>query len=324
MTAFPQTFNLVSSAGGTTFTMLNGLIKSPSTGATFIARGINVYQESQGVVSTNNACQPLTTLFPKCNFIRMVARDSPYQPASYFQTFINQATALGIVVEIEHHVGAGGGVPPLTGSDLTAENAWFQGLATAFKSNPYVWFGTMNEPSGPGNTLTTQQLSNYNTIRAAGNSSPIMLEVLGGYGSGIQVLGSGEGLTPNSAYAGMTNVIWDVHIYNGLPDFKTGNNTNSYSTSQTFLNGMVLGYISQAQTIPSADGTVPVIIGEYGISTDDENLDPGGTQTCIAVQQSGVGCAAWNWQSGGSYDILTTNNNALTTYGAQVAGWINS
>ncbi len=215
-------------------------------------------------------------------------------------------------------------MPPLSGSALTSEDNWFASLAAAFASNPYVWFGTLNEPSGPGSTLSAEQVSNYNAIRGAGNNSPIMMEVLGDYSTGILVLGAGHGLI-SSEYANLTNIIWDLHIYNGLPDFNASNGTNSYSTSQTFLNGMVAGYIQQCQTIPSGDGTVPVIIGEYGISTDDQNLDPGGTQTCIAVQQSGVGCAAWNWNSQAVWDILTPDGGqTLTSYGQQVAGWINA
>ena len=55
------------------------------------------------------------------------------------------------------------------------------------QSNPYVWFGTDNEPSETdlsGNTdpaaLSTWQQQTYNAIRDTGNTSPIMVEMNGG------------------------------------------------------------------------------------------------------------------------------------------------
>lgn len=302
-------------SGGTSpsgqFSVANGQIIAPD-GSVFIARGINVYDSAQSIVSTNAAGQPLTTLFPGINFIRLATYQ--YSDPSYFQTFVDQLTALGIVVEIEHHEGAGGGVAPLTGQDLADESSWFASLAQAFKGNPYVWFGTLNEPSGPGSDLTAEQVSNYDAIRGTGNTSMILMEVLGDYSTGTYTVGAGHGLDP-SAYAGMTNIVWDFHYYDWLSGYAADVGTNA---------NLLASYIQQSQTITSADGTVPVIIGEYGISTDGTNVDPGGTATCIAVQQSGVGSVAWNWDSYAASDNLTDGNNNLTSYGAQVASFINA
>ena len=301
------------------FTISNGQIHDPQ-GRNWIAHGINVYDSAQGSVSTDNTGKPLTTLFPGINFIRLATYQ--YSPASYFQTFIDQLTALGIVVEIEHHSGAGGGVPPLTGTALTDENTWFATLAAAFKDNPYVWFGTLNEPSGPGTDLSAEQLANYNAIRGAKNDSPIMMEPLGDYNTGVLVVGDGHGLV-TADYANMVNIIWDFHYYDGLPDFNATNNTNSYSTDPKIIAGLISSYISQCQTIQSKDGIVPVLIGEYGPATDGQNNDPGGYQTVAAVEASGVGSAAWNWASGAPADNLTDGSNNLTTpYGSTVAAWI--
>jgi hypothetical protein len=320
MATFTKTYSLLGGTSG--YTVSNGKIVSP-TSSNFIGKGINVYEFDFATVVSNSQAQPLRTLFPGCNFIRLPCYT--YNSPSYYQTQIDRCTANGIVVLMEHHVGAGGGSTPMSGQALIDENNWFQSIATAFKSYPNVWFGTLNEPSGPGDVLTANQVSNYNTIRATGNSSIIAFQTLGDYPNGnALVIGAGHGLIASS-YTNMTNVIWDVHIYNGLPSFNASTNSASYTTNQITENNMVASYIQQAQTITSKDGIMPVIIGEYGISTDDTNLDPGGTQCCIAVQQSGVGSTAWNWSSGGSYDILTQGSPpSLTSYGQQVASYVNS
>ena len=292
------------------FSVANGNIIAPD-GSVFIARGINVYDGAQGQVSTNAAGQPLTTLFPGVNFIRLATFQ--YSDPSYFQTFVQTMSALHVVVEIENHQGAGGGVTPLTGQALVDESNWFATLAGAFKDNPYVWFGTLNEPSGPGSDLTAEQVSNHDAIRGAGNDNMIMMEVLGDYATGSLTVGAGHGLIASS-YANMRNIVWDFHYYNWLSGYSPDVATNA---------NLLASYIGQSQTIASADGTVPVLIGEYGVSTDGNSEDAGGTATCIAVQQSGVGSAAWNWYSYAPSDNLTDNSNNLTSYGLEVASYIN-
>lgn len=292
------------------FSVQNEQIIAPD-GSVFIARGINVYDSAQGSVSTNAAGQPLTTLFPGINFVRLATYQ--YSDPSYFQTFVQQMSALHVVVEIEHHEGSGGGVAPLTGQALTDESNWFATLASAFKDDPYVWFGTLNEPSGPGTDLTAEQVSNYQAIRGAGNGTIIMMEVLGDYATGSLTVGAGHGLIASS-YAGMRNIAWDFHYYDWLSGYSADVGTNA---------SLLASYIAQSQTITSADGTMPVVIGEYGISTDGTNLDAGGNATCVAVQQSGVGSAAWNWDSYAASDNLTDGNGNLTPYGQEVASYIN-
>ena len=292
------------------FSVANGNIIAPDS-SVFVARGINVYDGAQGQVSTNADGQPLTTLFPGVNFIRLATFQ--YSDPSYFQAFVQTMSAHHIVVEIEHHSGAGGGVAPLTGQALTDESSWFATLAGAFKDNPYVWFGTLNEPSGPGSDLTAEQVSNYDAIRGAGNDNMIMMEILGDYATGSLTVGAGHGLIA-SPYANMKNIIWDFHYYNWLSGYSADVGTNA---------NLLASFIGQSQTIPSADGTVPVLIGEYGVSTDGNSEDGGGTATCIAVQQSGVGSAAWNWYSYAPSDNLTDGNGNLTSYGQEVASFIN-
>src|ERR1700682_6354369 len=56
--------------------------------------------------------------------------------------------------------------------------------------------------------------------------------------------------------------------------------------------------------VKRADGTVPVIIGEYGNSTSGSTLDANGNQSISAVQASGYGSTAWTWHEG-TQDELT-------------------
>jgi hypothetical protein len=80
-------------------------------------------------------------------------------------------------------------------------------------------------------------------------------------------------------YTTMTNVIWDPDCYGYQ---------SSYDTNQADVNANVQAMITASQTIHSADGLVPVIIGEYG-----PDNDPNGTQEVTAVINSGVGSTAW-------------------------------
>src|SRR3954447_8250508 len=84
------------------------------------------------------------------------------------------------------------------------------------------------------------------------------------------------------------------------------------------LNGM----ITTAQMLKSADGTVPVAIGEYGNSTNGQTIDPNGDQVINAVQSvglnMGVGSAAWAYGVGPG-DALVNSDGSLTAYGQRVA-----
>jgi hypothetical protein len=267
------------------FTTSNGQIIAPD-GSVYIAKGINLYDQAIG-----SASQVLAD-FPGINFIRLAAF-SYSDTAAYLSGFISRMSAAHVVVEIEHHIGAGGGVPALTGSDLSAENQWFQALASAFKGNPYVWFGTINEPASGGG-LAAEQTSNYQAIRSAGNNSIIMLS---------------EPI--DASTAGMTNVVIDQHEYGW---------TSGYSTDQATVTADLMNRIKADQ---QAAGGIPLIIGETGNSTDGRNIDANWQQVLSADMSSGYGAAFWNWYSEAPADNLTDGSGNLSNpYGTTVAGWI--
>ena len=298
------------SASDTTgqFQVENGEITSPN-GSVFTARGINVSDLQMG-----DASQILAD-FPGINFIRLNVYS--YQSPSAYAAFIQTMTSHGIVVELEDHTNstgsdAGGATgTAFTGSQLTNELNWYSSIASAYASNPYVWLGTDNEP--PSGGLSTWQQETYNAIRNTGNNNPILIELPGG-GSPNQTITS-YGMNP-SVYTSMTNIIADAHFYGW---------DSNYGTNQATVDAVLTNLVQGAQTITSANGTVPVIIGEYGPSTNGSTTDANASEVVQAVQQSTAtsGAVAWGYDAGVN-DNLTNGSGTLTSYGQEVAQWIAS
>lgn len=295
------------------FTFSNGKIYDPS-GNAFVARGINVMGFDIG---SSPSAATLQTDFPGINFVRLAIYN--YNSPDSLAAYVGDLTSHGIVVELENHQnnagGAGGSQGQIfTGSALATEQAWYASVAAAFKGNPNVWFGTNNEPSetdASGNNnpaaLSDWQKTTYDTIRNAGNTSPVMLETTS-WGPG------GTNVNYKSAdYSGMHNVVWDQHYYGWV---------SGYSTDQNTVTSTLNSIVSDTHAITSADGQMPVIIGEYGNSTTGVDIDANGSQVISAVLNSGMGNVAWAWGSGNPGDGLTTGGNGLSSYGQQVASGI--
>lgn len=298
------------------FQVGGGKILTPG-GAVFKAKGINANVEQGSTISTSTAGAPLLTLFPGTNCVRVPFHS--YLPPSSISTFVAQMTALKIVVIIEDHTGIS--QQPYTGAALQTELNWYISMAQFFLNNPYVWYGTFNEPypqnTSNGDDVTTQHLAIYNAIRGTGNNNPILLELIGG-GNPPNLPGGGSfGLT-KARYITMRNVVWDYHQYGW-----TLGGVNVFSTDPTVAASSIQGYINQVQQITSADGVVPVIIGEFGNSTDGSTTDVNGAVNVNAVGHSGYGFLAWAWSAGGSSDNLTSGGQ-ITSYGSQVAQLIAS
>jgi hypothetical protein len=284
------------------FGVHDGKLFDPS-GAEFVAKGINAFADQ---------VDPTTILqtFPGINAVRYAI--TPRTNAGTIDNFVQGLTSKGVVVAIEDHSSAGaafapGGSNVLTGGALDSEVAWYKGLAEKYRDNPYVWFGTANEPDAPGNqdSIAQQEIAIYNGIRSTGNKSVIMLEQRGGFTSDFARPYAGD-------YAKMTNVVSDTHYYGWVPNF---------STDPTIQFKALTDQIANAQSIKSADGTMPVIVGEYGPSTTGSGMDPNGTQTvdlvANAAKTSGVGSMAWAWNAG--TDALTSGVRTLTDFGRRIA-----
>jgi hypothetical protein len=194
--------------------------------------------------------------------------------------------------------------------------------ASAYINNPYVWFASQNEPSlyGPAPyngaynlvPVTTEQLAYYNAVRATGNNSIVIISASGNDLS--------EVFPSNVAakYSVMNNAILDLHFYNV---------TSGYSTSESVNLSFIAQDASLHQAVTDVNGVIPVIIGEYGNSTDGSTIDPGWQATVTAVNTTpdGEGSLAWNWHPGGTADQLQNspyNGTSLTAYGMLVAQYI--
>jgi len=301
------------------FSVSGGKVIGPD-GNPWIGKGLNIYWEQADSVVSNAAATPLLTLFPGTKIIRVAYANNPgssYPPVSQITNLAARCSALGIVIIIEDHTGISN--PPYTGSQLTAELAWYTSLASTFKGNPYVWFGTYNEPGNQngGAAITTQQVAIYNAIRATGNNTIVAMELPGGGNPGT--IGAGFGMTASS-YATMRNIVWDLHYYGWV----SGNSTDQATVNAALQGSVAAGQgVVAAQTITSADGIVPVIIGESGDSTNGGDVDPNATQVVKAVGDSGLICTYWHWASGAGADNLTNGANKITSpYGTQVAAII--
>lgn len=346
------------------FSVSAGKVFDPN-GNVHIAKGINVFgwdNTMMSVASANNNAQPLTSLFPGLNHVRINSGPSGnngtasavYPPPSLFLTFVQQLTGYtlsgttwtktsnqNIVVEIEDH-DSNMLQNPFTGSILTAQANWYASLAAFYLGNPYVWFGTMNEMGAASYSLTdiglgtTNHVAIYNAIRGTGSKA--MLQVMAGVGgSNLGTVGVGAGWNV-SAYASMTNIVWELHCYmtGDQPDPYNGgyfSGAAGYVGGGTSmpLSGAAGGWgIIGAQTIQSKDGVVPVIIGEWGPGGDAGN--PGTTEGApmvakvLAVQSQNHGATAWGYYpsgfDGGNWNCVNqgySSNPTLTTWGTQVA-----
>lgn len=292
------------------FSAMGNTIYGPNQ-TPFVARGINIMEGQEPSLAE------VQSAFPGINFIRYAIYD--YADPATLAAYINQFTNAGIVVELEDHANSDGSDAGgqsgqvFTGQQLTNELAWYSSIATAFKNNPYVWFGTDNEPaiSPSVDALSGWQEATYNAVRQTGNNAPIMLETIitGGDASSVN-----QGMT-QSDYSNMTNTIWDMHYYGWVVNM---------STDQSTIDQSIATGAAAAQKITNAGGVMPVIIGEYGDSTTGASIDPNGMQVVAGVDSSGMGSAAWAWGSGNPGDGLTNGSTPTSPYGQQVASFIAS
>jgi hypothetical protein len=260
-------------------------------------------------------------VFPNCNIVRLpcsyhLRRDSSgyNDDPSDFVTFVNNLTARKCVVVLEDHPGPS---PTIPKGPNTSQQRWYSHVAALFKSNPHVWYGTINEPWGKTtpDVICQNQLDTYNTLRNAGVTSPILLEIA----NPPNAWGSSWQAAQAHYFRSMYNVVWDLHIYGGA-----GSSAQSQSVNNEAIAAAVAAVVNNG--ITSADGNIPILVGEYGPSMTGISLDANGTQNVIAVQTAQVnglidGSLAWSW-SDAMPDNLQ-NQGYRTKYGNEVNGYMN-
>ena len=349
-----------------------GQILQPN-GQVWQGRGIAVGASELDTLLTNSQAQPLTTLFPDINYVRLDINLSNYNCGAYDFTlnlptsmvgngqtlnnplsyYVTELTKLNIVVIIDQHAFPQANsnytatCSVQSGTQLTAEETWYQTWVQAFSNNAYVWYQTPNEPFWSANNgnapVTTEQLGIYNTIRQT-NNSIVVLELIGGgdtgyLGSPCQV--SNSCLSPTSSYSNMTSVVWDLHVYSGCSGDSTSNPPVTCDVHpESYFTSAITGAISQINTIPTSVGNnTPVLIGEFGpnnigdvYTNNGTGYDVNGLATIDAVFDSGLSGAAWITgfcamstncaaTTTNTDSLLNSNTELTTNYGSYVSTW---
>lgn len=296
-------------ATGKFYATAQGRMVAPD-GTDWIGKGVNVLYHSvtdggapnNSGNGTNNGLY-LMQMFPKLNVVRLGVRSGVDYPNSTaydgkgpYNTFITNLTNAKIVVIVENHQG---GNPVWYGQQLADESAWYANWANTYKNNPYVWYGTINEP-GEGDGVLAQQQATYNAIRNTGNPHPIAMEV--NYPATTW-------RNKGSWFSGMHNIFWDAHFYGG-----PGQAPDLAKESQVLAG--IIADLRGGLGVSSADGVMPILIGEYGTSITGDSKDPDGEQIVTAVQTSDVTLStAWCWNAGRG-DRVQLNGN-LTDFGRE-------
>jgi Cellulase (glycosyl hydrolase family 5) len=256
------------------------------------ALGVNLYDKDaiHGGAVTASACWP-TRLFPRVNFIRLGCFDLRADTVAVLAPIVNGVTNNGqgpCVIELEHHVVAGA---TSKGHALAAVCAWYETMAAAFKANPFVIFGTENEPACPNGVSDPSNAPMIaaicKAVRSAGNGNLMLICAPGGYS--VTAL-------DQSAFSGVANVAWDLHYYSWL---------GGRSSLLTDHVNALAKQVAAAQKLLHA----PCVIGEYGeaayVTDRTTPNDPGASQVLIAVQSRPEGSAIWEFaQSGIHRDAL--------------------
>jgi poly(3-hydroxybutyrate) depolymerase len=263
------------------YTVSGGKIYDPS-GARFLAAGLNI--DNSVPAST------ILALFPHTRFVRVPM--GSYDQPSQWEPLLTDLQNAGVVCEVEHHPWPL--INALSGADLAVESAWYKTWAAYAIGKPRLWLGSMNEPQG--GDLSAQHAATYAAIRGTGNENPIML--MCGVGGGNPGGVGAPTLNP-ATYTSMHGIIWDLHFYGWVVN----------STDQARVNATLLGSVASgsgilaAQGITSADGVVPVIVGETGPSTASVVDDANAAEVEYAVttwawtQGHTQGWAGWHWDA---------------------------
>lgn len=292
------------------FSVSDGRIHDPQ-GHVYYAHGVNVANwAATGNGAVNDAANGtangkfLLQLLPKCNMVRL---NCQLDEVGKFDSFVRNLTSAKCVVVFEYHR-TDNRVPTSLANTL----AWYRSNADHYKSSPYVWFGTINEPGNlPSPRIARMNKAIYDAVRATGNKAPIMISIDAPY----------QNLAPYAAYyKDMTNVVWDLHYYG----YALKRDTGSYLTDQKLVDDNLEKNIQLVQTgigIRSSDGVMPLIIGEYGTSTTGDQPDVNGVQVVDAVHFARCsGAAAWAWSAGAGDRIQ--DKGVLKAFGQAVKLWM--
>lgn len=310
----------VTPSTATNFSISNGQIIDPH-GNVFVARGFAIDDYTyvswpwSSIVSVLGGKQP--TIIFLTNF-----QSGGYSGAvslASITPWINQVTANNCVVVISDYPGQ---QDVRSGADATACAAWYAAAAQAFRTNPYVWFCSQNEPvpATGTNVIATMHQAYYNAVRnaPASNNNIFLMEPYAGDAYRIYD-------DDPTIYPSMFNIVWNCHVY----PTSYFNNPSAYG-SQLLAYGRNLAAFST-----SRDGLMPFIYGENGNSFG-QTVISGGDQlmqaifpVCTGASGMGSGWSMWQFQNRyaidtGADQIVTGTSEtgppqSLTYYGQYIA-----
>jgi hypothetical protein len=287
-------------SGTKNFSVSDGRIIDPD-GQTFVPQGVSVVDGTLPSVIDSSG-NPLLTKFPKVNMVRIAVWGGYNKNDQGIITAIDALTKKGVVVQINNYNAPNA----IDAGDMNQESDWIKSWAAAYKGNPFVWFGSKNEPKNGSSTTSSEHKSFYDAVRSTGNNSLISFDLIDGIWT--------NGLD-GSVYAVMRNVSIDAHYYNRKAKYSTDLGANQNALAAEVSDAQNLGH--------SADGVMPVFIGEWGNSADGANIDPGWRAVVSLVLASGFGQVAWVFFCPGcSADQLTQGGGGLTEFGQMVAAGI--
>jgi hypothetical protein len=220
--------------------------------------------------------------FPGANMCRVVCDQGT--GVAEVQSMVAALTARKMISFIDYHDQVQGGTI-----------AWYQVMAAAFKSNPYVFMETPNEPSI---NVASDQIAIINALRAAGWTNPIGLELHGGF------------------------------LFDNIPPVRAA----CAQGNQLFLCPHNYGDWWNGSMQSAANATLLYsVVDEFGDSMDGSNVDANGTACVIHIIQSQQahqnGAAFWsatnNWHEGDNL-FLDPQGTTLSSMGKliQQMGWL--
>jgi hypothetical protein len=239
-------------------------------------------------IADHPTCTPLVNVFPGLNCVRFDAFESMAQIGAASPDkiipYIDSLVAQGLFVEVECHV-----YPTvLTGGALDQVCQWYGQLATRYKDEPKVIWGTQNEPGGPPD----EEISRiYDAIRGAGNGNVILICPEGGW--------SYANMNP-ALYGRYENCGLDYHYYGWMPDYSKDPNAIDQDLYNRYMN---------SKAYQTADGDLPFVVGEFSpcgyqnsnaIFVEDAFwIDPNGMEIIDAVYRASYlsGWLQWWWNT---------------------------
>jgi hypothetical protein len=203
--------------------------------------------------------------------------------------------AKGVVVMIEDHSGN------------QSRTDWYAHMATIYKTNPYVFLETPNEPSANAATTAQNQIAIINAIRNAGFPGPIGIQPVGGY--------DGGNLATVVQACGTHQLFCTPHIY-------------YYGTDPNYAAGKVTSWIDNNKNQLGLWSCVDEFGNDAG---DGYSLAPQGNTVIDAVisAEQANRCGAVFWAMGNGYHDLVDSafavpdGSRLTTLGTQrIKPWV--